>query len=176
MGLDISTSITGLAIVDDNGKIVHTESVDTRNSNKYIDLFSKVREVKRKLENIKHAFQINEIFIEQSLQMFRPGMSSAKTLSTLSKCNGMVSWVCYEIFEIKPQYIAATSARKLNGITVPRGSKSKEVVLQHLVDTEKDFVVEYTAKGNPKPNYYDIADAIIIARSGQIKCQVESTK
>mgnify|MGYP003389448345 FL=1 len=82
--------------------------------------------------------------------------------------NGIVSWLVYELFEIEPQYIAATSARKQCGIKVKRGEKAKEVVLKHLLEHEKAFKIEYTKFGNPKPESYDRADAIVVARAGDI--------
>ena len=98
--------------------------------------------------------------------MFMGGKSSAKTLSTLTRFNGIASWLIYELFEIKPKFIAATSARKQAGIKVPRGQKAKQVVLQHLLDNESAFKVEYTKHGNPKPDSYDKADAIVVAKAG----------
>ena len=112
---------------------------------------------------------IEHIYIEQPLHMFMKGRSSAKTLSALMTFNGIVSWLVYELFEIEPQYIAATSARKQCGIKVKRGEKAKEVVLKHLLDTEPAFNIEYTKYGNPKAGSYDKADAIIVARAGHIK-------
>ena len=67
---------------------------------------------------------------------------------------------------MEPKYIAATSARKQAGIKVPRGQKAKQVVLQYLLDNEPAFTVEYTKHGNPKPESYDRADAIVIAKAG----------
>ena len=100
--------------------------------------------------------------------MFMKGRSSAKTLSALMTFNGIVSWLVYEMFEIEPQYIAATSARKKAGIRVKRGQKAKEVVLKYLIDNEPAFKVEYTKHGNPKAGEYDKADAIVIAKAGYI--------
>ena len=94
------------------------------------------------------------------------GKSSAKTLSALTRFNGIASWVIYELFEIKPKFIGATSARKQAGIKVPRGQKAKAVVLQHLLDNEAAFKIEYTKHGNPKPDSYDKADAIVVAKAG----------
>ena len=51
--------------------------------------------------------------------------------------------------------------------------KAKEVVLQYLLDNEPLFMIEYTSHGNPKPESYDRADAIIIAKAGY-KIQHES--
>ena len=100
--------------------------------------------------------------------MFMSGKSSAKTLSTLQRFNGTVSWLLYELFEIEPTYVAASSARKQAGITGLRGKKAKEVVLQFLLDTEPAFHVEYTKHGNPKPESFDRADAIVVAKAGWV--------
>ena len=87
-------------------------------------------------------------------------------MAALQKFNGILSWIIYEIFEIKPEYIGATAARKLAGIKVPRGQKAKQVVLEHLLETEPAFKIEYTKFGNPKPESYDRADAIVVAQAG----------
>ena len=50
-----------------------------------------------------------------------------------SKINGIVSWICYNLFGTEPQYLAATSARKSCGIKVPKGQKAKDVALQFVV-------------------------------------------
>tara|TARA_R100000808_G_C2076927_1_gene102262 strand:- start:469 stop:693 length:225 start_codon:yes stop_codon:yes gene_type:complete len=67
-----------------------------------------------------------------------------------------------------PEYLSAASARKLYGIKVPRGSKAKQVVLENVLDREDDFVIEYTKNGNPKPDTFDRADSLVIARAGYI--------
>jgi len=178
LGVDISTSITGFAIVTDN-VLVYYDSIDLR---KYKGVFAKTIAIKEKLMDIYEMYQldnddrlvgdsefpIEHIYIEQSLHMFMGGKSSAKTLSTLTRFNGIVSWLLFELFEMEPQFIGASSARKRAGIKVPRGEKAKKVVLKYLLDNEPTFKVQYTSKGNPKPESYDRADAIIIARAGDI--------
>jgi|TARA_B100000085_G_C18248565_1_gene392947 Holliday junction resolvasome RuvABC endonuclease subunit len=173
LGLDISTSITGYTIVD-NGKIILNGAWDTR---KYKNFFDKVVHVKDGLDKIRKEYgtRITAVYIEQSLQSFRSGFSSAKTLSTLSRFNGIVSWLVFDQYGIQPEYIAATSARKLCGIKVSRGQKAKQVVLNFLLDNEPSFVIEYTRNGNPKPESYDKADSIVIARAGAI-CEQKNSK
>ena len=173
LGLDISTSITGYTIVD-NGNIILNGAWDTR---KYKNFFDKVVHVKDGLDKIRKEYgtRITAVYIEQSLQSFRSGFSSAKTLSTLSRFNGIVSWLVFDQYGIQPEYIAATSARKLCGIKVSRGQKAKQVVLNFLLDNEPSFVIEYTRNGNPKPESYDKADSIVIARAGAI-CEQKNSK
>ena len=166
LGLDISTSITGATVLDDNSKVLYCEAWDMRNKNHFPDLFNKANLVKGRLLDLSIQFHIKDIFVEQSLQAFRPGFSSAKTLLTLAKFNGIISYICQNDMGIEPEYIPVATARKSNGIKVPRGEKAKQVVLQHVLDNEPSFVVEYTKQGNPKPGSYDRADSLIIARAG----------
>ena len=166
LGLDISTSITGATVIDDSGEVILNESIDTR---KYKSFFLKAEKMKSFLTSVSKEYNINEVYIEQSLQSFRSGFSSAKTLSTLSRFNGVVSWMCYSLWSVEPEYLAATSARKLCGIKVPKGQKAKPVVLQFVVDNEPTFVLEYTRNGNPKPDAYDKADSWVIAKAGYYK-------
>ena len=173
LGLDISTSITGITILDKEGEIIYNDALDTR---KYKSMFEKARNLQEKLKEIKKIYKINNIYIEKSLQSFRSGFSSAKTLSVLSAFNGIVSWMCFNIYKLEPEYIAATSARKLCGIKVPKGEKAKAVVIKFLLDNEPSFVIEYTKFGNPKPKYFDMADSIIIARAGFELCRQNKQK
>jgi len=166
LGLDISTSITGITILDEKGEIILCEAIDTRNKNHFPTLFHKAQRVKDYLYDIRTQYSIRSIYIEKNLQTFRSGFSSAKTLSTLASFNGIVSWFCYEIFDMQPEYLSASSARKDCGIKVPKGSKAKQVVMQHLLDNEPEFVILYTKHGNPKPHEYDRADSLVIAKAG----------
>ena len=163
LGLDISTSITGITLLDDNGEVKVMNAIDTR---KYKNFFQKAEAVKKVLTDLSNSYKVEEIFIEQSLQSFRSGFSSAQTLSTLSRFNGIVSWMCYSLWSLEPQYLAATSARKLCGIKIPKGEKAKPVVLQYVLDNEPTFMVEYTKHGNPKPDSFDRADSWVIAKAG----------
>lgn len=171
LGLDISTSITGATVIDDKGEILYCESWDLRNKNRFRSLFEKSKYVRDKIRELEDLFYIDKIYIEQSLQSFRSGFSSAKTLSTLSRFNGIVSWLCYEIFELEPEYIAATSARKKCGIKIPRGTKAKEVVIKYVIDNIPGVPITYTKHNNPKPGCYDKADSWVVARAGWLQCQ-----
>ena len=84
LGLDVSTSITGATLLDNENNIVFNEAWDTR---KYKDFFDKAEFVKERIKHVYgnygdhlnnvHSVGIRHIFIEQSLQSFRSGFSSA---------------------------------------------------------------------------------------------------
>lgn len=165
LGLDISTSITGATIMHEE-KIIESTFWDTRNKKHFPSIYHKSNFLKNKIENLKNRNDITNIYVEQSLHSFRSGFSSAQTLSTLSRFNGIVSWICWELFSIQPEMIAATSARKHAGLSIKRGENAKQKVLEFILDNYPDVDIEYTKHGNPKPGVLDMCDSIIIARAG----------
>ena len=50
LGLDVSTSITGICVLDKEENIVYNAAVDTR---KYKNMYEKAEKVKEKLEELK---------------------------------------------------------------------------------------------------------------------------
>ena len=57
------------------------------------DILLKAEIVKSNLAILDEEYCIEKIFIEENLQAFRPGFSSAKTLMTLARFNGIVSYI-----------------------------------------------------------------------------------
>lgn len=169
LGLDISSSIIGYTVLNDENDLVECECIRLE---KFKDFFIKVKNVKNKLQELAKRFKIDNVYIEESLQAFTAGKSSAMTIQALSKINGTVSWLCYEIFDVTPEYISAGTARKFCKIKVPKGEKAKPVVLAFVVDNEPQFALEFTAKGNPVPGSFDKADSYVIAKAGSILCQM----
>jgi len=167
LGLDISTSITGFTVLDDSGDVLVCDYINLKKLN---GVFEKARMVEQELQKLFLQHKINQVWIEESLQMFSSGMSSAKTLATLTKFNGIVSWIAWEKFEITPEYIAAVSARKEIGLTVPKGKRGKDVVMEHMLDKESWFKVDYGRTGKIKPHFYDMADSFVIAKAGFLRC------
>ena len=101
---------------------------------------------------------------------FKSGGSTAKTMSSLQNFNGMVSWICCDVFSVEPEYFTAAESRKIVGIKVPRGQNSKLESFKFVVDNEPSFIVEYTKKGNLKPGVTDRSDSWVIAMAGVLKC------
>jgi hypothetical protein len=163
LALDVSTSITGVSVVNKNGEIQFCDSIDLR---KHKNFFTKCKVAKSFITDLKRDYAISEIYIEQPFMFFNSGGSSAKTMAALQRFNGVISWICYSCFDVTPKYLTAGQARKEIGIKVPRGQKAKPVVLQFVLDNDPHFSVEYTKYGNPKPNSYDKADSWVIAKAG----------
>ena len=171
LGLDISTSITGYTVLGEDGEILVCDHIDLR---KQKNFFKKIEIVCDRLELLDDTYNIEQVYIEQSLQSFRSGFSSAQTLSLLSKINGIVSWLCYNFFYNEPKFLAAPSARKLCGIKVPKGQKAKKASLQFVVDNVPGFEIQYTRHGNPRPGFTDRSDSYVIARAGWLNERQEA--
>lgn len=166
LGIDVSTTTTAFTILDENGKIVSCEAVRLE---KLKDLFVKAANVKKYVEELDKKYNIKAVYIEEPLMSFSAGMSSAKTISTLMRFNGIVSWICYDTIGLIPQFISAATARKSYGVKIEKGRKAKEVVFECVLDKEPDFKVELTAHGNPVPGSMDRSDSFIIAKAGYLQ-------
>jgi len=144
-------------------------------------LYDKAEKIKSALNDIMTRHAVSEIFVEENLQAFRRGFSSAKTLSTLAKFNGIACYVAHETFGLKPTNINVNVARKTLGISIipkRKGGDTKEQVLSWTknqlssLDSFFDWPTK-TMKSGPRkgqtiqdPICYDIADAYVIALAG----------
>ena len=75
---------------------------------------------------------------------FQKGMSSAATITTLMRFNGIVSYIGRGILIVDPIYISAAHARKLCGIKMQRtkvaGMSGKEQVFKHMSENDLKHV------------------------------------
>jgi len=167
LGLDISTSCTGYAIVDSNGTPIFVGSVDLT---KLDNVFEKANSVLATVVDIIHSnkIDITNIFVEESLQAFRPGMSSANTICSLAKMNGLVSYLFANYYQLTVVPIASQTARKSCGIKIIKGINTKKQVLDHLILNQlQNWEIPQKKKKNECVNQVlDAADALVIALAG----------
>jgi len=175
LGLDVSTSCTGWSVLDSDGTLIDIGYIRL---DKLKDLFCKAQEVFNVISEIYVNYAIHDVFIEENLQSFRTGFSSAKTLSTLARFNGIVSYVTYQVIDIKPKMLNVNAARRSVGLKIDRKSEetTKEQVLNwvsgEISNTDYQWPVKILKSGPRKgqtilnPACYDMADAFVIARAG----------
>ena len=179
LGLDISTSCTGWCILDMSGKLIKQGYVSLK---KQDGLFNKAGVMADALSILHLKHDITMVYIEENLQSFRRGFSSAQTLSTLAKFNGIVSFLCFRQFDFEPLFMNVNAARKSLGIKLIRkkdgGMPTKEQVLEWVNKQLVNQGIEYcwpkkTMKSGPRkgqevllPECFDMADAYVIALSG----------
>ncbi len=173
LGLDISTSNVGWCILEKNsGKLISADAIELK---KVSCVFQKAKEVRQQLKVLLIEHDVSVVAIEENLQAFRPGFSSAKTIVTLARFNGMVSLISHDVFKMSPIFMNVNAARKIAGLKIDRKSdlNTKEQVLNFVRGKITDFnwPMRTIKSGKRKglvlfaDSCYDISDAYIIASS-----------
>jgi len=164
LGLDISSSRIGYCLINENEDLLLVDEIKLKPSQSLeerADIFKKTMQIVKEHSEVKH------VFIEQPFVAFSGGKTTAATMAKLQRFNGMCSYVVHDLFGHTPTLIQANKARGLVGLKIKRGSKTKLKVIEWVSEKyPKEFIVEYTRHGNPKPGTDDKADAIIIANAG----------
>jgi hypothetical protein len=166
LGWDLSTSCSAYAILDEKGQLIEFDALEFKNKKKFPSLFEKAAAIQQKLIELKGKYNIVSVFIEEPLKKFKYHRSSAQTIAILWQFNGFISQVCYSVFGFAPENIAVGTARKVCKIAIPKKTNAKPIVLKHIQSTETSFTPAMTKFGNVQTKYYDMADAIVIARAG----------
>jgi Holliday junction resolvasome RuvABC endonuclease subunit len=159
LGLDISTTTIGWALIfKEDGR---TQSVGHITFKKGLDLWDKLNHFKEQSNQFLGS-DISAVSIEEPLKGFKPGLSSAQTLSLLSQFNGMVSATVFNITGIKPVHINASTARSSVGIRIDTKDKTKTTKQKILEQVKfKDNNIPWTGKKGDE----DAADAWVVAQS-----------
>ena len=170
LALDVSTSCTGYCVFDQN----ELRDIGYIDLSKHKDFYEKVAYIKSEIFEINKKHTITKVGIEENLQAFRPGLSSAKTLMTLAQFNGTVRWVCHEMLGVDIESINVNSARKSVGLKINRKAQesTKEQVLNWVKIQENITWPTKILKSGPNKGKericaeaYDMADAYVIGRS-----------
>lgn len=184
LGLDVSTSVTGVCIVDPSREVdamgSHILHLDRIEFKKCKTLWDKADVVASELAGFlaTHPGKYR-VVLEEPLLGFRAGMSSAATITTLMRFNGIVSYISREIFKVDPEYIASSSARKLCGIKMQRtsiaGMSGKEQVFKYMSEHDLSHV-KWPVKKNGSPVDWsrDATDAYVIARAAMVSAPVKN--
>ena len=161
LGLDVSTSKIGIALIDDEKVLLHTNLIKYKNN---LTLEEKAEHFMVMMSQYKKKGNIKHVYVEQPFIAFSGGKTTAHTMAKLQRFNGMCCYGLYCLYGFAPTLIQANKARGLCGIKIKRGEKAKAKVIEWAKETYPDsFDYELTRHGNPKPGTDDMADAIVIA-------------
>lgn len=144
------------------------------NKNKFPGFWEKVAHMEKSINSfIDETWDISVIAIEENAKRFSPGYSSADTIITLAKFNGIISYILFKKYGVQPTYINVRSARKNLGINIDYKDKSattKQKVLKHVVKAKPDYPWIYKeikgTKSLTKINE-DRADAWVMAEDAR---------
>jgi hypothetical protein len=183
LGLDISTSCTGWAVADvsDDGQVTGVE-MGAIHLSKEPDLIAKALKAERALQELHARHSFEEVYVEENLQAFHPGASSAQTIVKLAKFNGIVTFLCHRVTGLVPRDVNVNRARKSLGLSLQRervcGVSTKEQVLRwasaHPLLEGYDWPHRTLSSGPRKGQQvieghaYDMADALVVVLSGPL--------
>jgi Holliday junction resolvasome RuvABC endonuclease subunit len=165
LGLDISTSKIGYAVINNNKDLIDFGLIKYKSN---IELELRAQDFINRIDTLRRKYvNIESVFVEQPFIAFSGGKTTAVTMAKLQRFNGMCCYGLYNVFGECPSLISANQTRSLVGIKRKRGEDIKKKVIKWVSETyPKDFTVELTRFGNPKPGTDDMADAIIVALAG----------
>jgi len=169
LGIDVSTSCTGFALINSSGRLVKASYVYL---SEFETIFQKAEAVRQELEAYTQ-YDVKCISVEECLLGFRRGGSSSHTLITLARFNGTVAYVAASVFGIDPVTINVSTGRKSIGIVHPKGSNVKEFVAGWFATQEPDHVwpTKNVTRGKHKgaslveKGAEDAMDAYVMARA-----------
>jgi len=168
LGLDISSSKIGIALLDGE-ELVISEVLKFKSSQ---SLEERAAQFERRMQEIEGHHVIYDVFVEQPAMMFKGGKTTAHTMATLQRFNGMCCYIVSSVFEMEAELINPNSARSVLGIKVPTKVPSKlkkKAIIEQISNRfGEQFKYNITRQGNPQPGTDDRADAIVVALAGNL--------
>jgi hypothetical protein len=173
LGLDVSTTYVGVALLKNDGTILNLDHIDFK---KCITLWDKADKVRGYLEGKREQHpewqQVSALYVEDAAKKFAKGKTSADTIATLLRFNGLCSYLARSVLGIDPVFIAPTSARKLCGLKmIPKqkcGKSHKEQTYDLLMASDLKHITWplKLRSVNVVDWSYDIVDAYCVCKAG----------
>lgn len=171
LGIDASTSATGIVIIDDENKVLHYSAELFKGCDTF---WQKCDAFREHLYSVREVHSTIDMFtIEEPLKRFAEGFSSAGVISMLQRFNGIVCFLARETWGIDPTYVNVSSARKAAGVKVTTkakagGRNAKQQTFDHMmVGDLKHIQWPKKQRSNNIVDYArDIVDAYVVARGG----------
>lgn len=106
---------------------------------------------------------VDKIVIEESLKSFSYGLTSINTIITLAKMNASFSYFLLDKYKLYPEYINASSVRKIIGIKIDKKSSiNKKQQIFDFVDKVNNLFTLFNRNDKIDKRNWDVSDAIAI--------------
>lgn len=182
LGLDISSSCTGICLLEWNTKTDHIElrELTYYKPTKKGNILERLYDTRNKMADIINRLKPDEIAIEDIIT-FMPRRSSANTIIMLAVFNRALAMLGFDYIEKAPTLYPVMAIRRglQLGAEVPKKEDMPDLVSSHLGIT---FPWEYNRNNKIKSESYDKADALSVALfhtfnlMGKVKTKPASTK
>jgi len=171
LALDVSTTTIGVAIID-NKKVIEIEAIELKKTKDLLDKIVFVEDWFNTSPLLKkYKKKIKEVRIEQFLQNFRRGFSSAATITKLAGFNTAIQYLVYVKLSLRPNMVSSNTARSSIGINLDKSRDTKEQICEfvheHHIKLPRKILKVGKNKGKETWADYanDIADAVVIGLS-----------
>lgn len=173
--MDISTTCTGVCVLHaQTGALIKLFPI--KFTDKGIeDFWDKVKHITNTLlSTIDIEWDIKAVAVEENAKRFAPGFSSADTIITLAKFNGIVCHIMFQYFNVKPTYINVRSARSKIGLKIDtkiKTSTTKQKVLTQMFNLNPNYPWVYRNVNGTRSLIKineDLADATVIAKATRV--------
>ena len=163
LALDISTSVIGVSVFDDENTLYELSYVKLSKKDK--SLFKKLDEFIEYMKKYEQ-FTFTEIAIEEPLLRFAGKFSNANTIQKLTQMNSLISGYLYKKYNIEPVYYNVQTARKtaFPALTIPKGSpNSKYLIWKAFVEKYPTINWEYSKRTFKLVNEtFDAVDSAVV--------------
>lgn len=163
ISLDISTSVVGLAIFDDDYKL--HELTYVKFSSKEKDLYKKLTFFTEFMQKYKH-IKFTEYAVEEPLKAFKGRFSNANVIQMLTQFNAMISTYFYLEHRLSPVYYNVQTARKtaFPALTIPKGHPNvKDLIWESFSNAHPTINWNYSPKTfKLVDGTYDSVDAAVV--------------
>ncbi len=182
LGLDISTSVTGVALIDSQtGELEVLDAVKLTGVKYEGSMWKKADRAIEEIVRLVGGRKISAVHVEENAKRFAEGLSSADTVLTLAKFNGIISYLSHKAFGAEVSNINVAAARKavgfskklspLNGV---KGNSVKDMMFDYVTRKHPEFPwrkhVAKTGKSTGKEVFdadmHDACDAWVVAYGG----------
>lgn len=168
LGLDISTSVVGIALCDSQDYKLHELSFIK--FKKGTNLFVKLDEFIELFESKFSTIELSHIYIEEPLKKFKGKFSNADTIQKLTQINAMISWYLYQRFKVEPEYFNVQLARSIvfPELKIPQSHPNKKyLVWESVMKAEPTINWQYSSTTHKlKVEMLDMSDAYVVCRAG----------
>lgn len=181
-GWDISTSVIGITVLDNDGNFVESSFIDLRKIEG--GWMEKAEVAKKEVWAFLAKHQTDDPngihYVEDRLGNFSAGKSMLQVLMLLASFNAVISFVIKNTYgtksitHIHPSTVK--SIMKNEGLIIPKGADKKALTLAFAQQKEPSFPVHKNKNDNPQPYCYDMADSYIVAKAGFIKSNETRTE
>ena len=180
LGLDISTTVVGIALFDNKNKLCNLEYIKFKSKT---NLFQRLDDFVEHFEKLSSAIslesgenKLSHISIEEPLKAFRGKFSNAETIQKLTTMNAFISIYLYRKFGIEPRYYNVQTARKtaFPELVLPKSAPNKKYLIWEKV-VEKEPQINWTySKSTHKlrDENFDMSDAYVVAYADIVTRQI----